>query len=314
MSPGNNAQELYSCSSIESSTFQSATDDSYSYGEGEDYSTTSESCQKETSSSSSQSFRGPNAVPTSTPRAIYPTYHYPPPSYAINYGYPPPMPYNYMPFNGYPQCGQPVAQIYGGPHISTQSVHGSNQSMCLGGSFGSATSAPQSNGESSSGNELTEEQKRDAEFIIGHKRKRRSAGNSDEYQKKSKFCMRDGCKKYAQGGTRYCVAHGGGKRCQVDGCSTGARGASKFCILHGGGKRCEKPGCVKSAIGSTSFCIRHGGGRRCQYDGCVKSAQGTLEFCVKHGHVKKCVTKDCQSYARTRSKYCTIHQRQYRVV
>lgn len=76
---------------------------------------------------------------------------------------------------------------------------------------------------------------------------------------KGKKCRFDNCGKYAQGGTRFCVSHGGGRRCESEGCTAAARAKTKFCTKHGGGKRCQQAACTKSAIGSTQFCVRHGG-------------------------------------------------------
>lgn len=126
-------------------------------------------------------------------------------------------------------------------------------------------------------------------------------------KRRIKYCKIDGCMKYAQGGTDFCVAHGGGRRCTYPGCSTGARGSTKFCILHGGGKRCHMKDCTKSAIGSTNFCIKHGGGRRCKFEGCKKAAQGATNFCVRHGGGRKCEMQNCSMNARARSRFCRAH-------
>eukprot|EP00510_Aplanochytrium_minuta_P007661 CAMPEP_0184031918 /NCGR_PEP_ID=MMETSP0955-20130417/2624_1 /TAXON_ID=627963 /ORGANISM="Aplanochytrium sp, Strain PBS07" /LENGTH=246 /DNA_ID=CAMNT_0026317805 /DNA_START=222 /DNA_END=963 /DNA_ORIENTATION=- len=56
----------------------------------------------------------------------------------------------------------------------------------------------------------------------------------------------------------------GRRVCLVDGCIRFAQGKTKRCISHGGGKRCGQSGCPKSAYGSTKFCIAHGGGERCE--------------------------------------------------
>ena len=53
------------------------------------------------------------------------------------------------------------------------------------------------------------------------------------------------------------------KRCTHAGCDKGAQGGTEFCITHGGGKRCTHAGCDKGAIGATGFCVTHGGGKRC---------------------------------------------------
>jgi hypothetical protein len=65
------------------------------------------------------------------------------------------------------------------------------------------------------------------------------------------------------GGTRHCIAHGGGKHCQEEGCTKSALGDTGHCVLHGGGRRCQKEGCLKAAqTGGTPHCQAHGGGRR----------------------------------------------------
>jgi hypothetical protein len=80
-------------------------------------------------------------------------------------------------------------------------------------------------------------------------------------------CQEADCSKLAaDGSTRHCKAHGGGKRCQHEGCSKSAvqGGGTLHCVAHGGGKRCQQAGCLKSALGDTEHCVAHGGGRRCQ--------------------------------------------------
>jgi hypothetical protein len=51
----------------------------------------------------------------------------------------------------------------------------------------------------------------------------------------SRRCAANDCNKCAQGGTGYCIAHGGGRRCTFPGCYKGARDKF-FCAGHGGGK------------------------------------------------------------------------------
>lgn len=116
----------------------------------------------------------------------------------------------------------------------------------------------------------------------------------------------DGCSKCAQGSTKFCIAHGGGRRCTFEGCTKGAR--DKFyCAAHGGGRRCATDGCTKSAVGGTNLCTFHGGGKKCQFEGCAKSAQSPTQFCVRHGGGKKCVIKGCQKVARGRTSLCASH-------
>jgi hypothetical protein len=79
----------------------------------------------------------------------------------------------------------------------------------------------------------------------------------------------------------------GGRRCTYVGCSTSAQGTTKFCIAHGGGRRCQfngAGGCTKSAIaGPNPLCRKHGGGPRCSNADCDKSARAGYDLCAKHG-------------------------------
>ena len=70
----------------------------------------------------------------------------------------------------------------------------------------------------------------------------------------SRKCHAQGCLKCAQGATKFCISHGGGKRCTYPNCDRGARDKF-FCAAHGGGKRCSIFGCDKSAV--SSLCILH---------------------------------------------------------
>ena len=63
----------------------------------------------------------------------------------------------------------------------------------------------------------------------------------------SRKCHAQGCSKCAQGATKFCISHGGGKRCTHPNCDRGARDKF-FCAAHGGGKRCSIGGCDKSAV------------------------------------------------------------------
>ncbi len=130
--------------------------------------------------------------------------------------------------------------------------------------------------------------------------------------------------------TRFCIAHGGGRRCTYLGCDKGARD-KYFCAAwvflclsnaiiqyissgfgsiyhfpnsHGGGKRCKLDGCHKSAVGGSLYCTGHGGGKRCSVLGCDKSAQSSTKFCVKHGGGKKCSFDGCKKVARGRTLFC----------
>lgn len=115
------------------------------------------------------------------------------------------------------------------------------------------------------------------------------------------------CTKRAQGNTRFCIAHGGGRRCTYPGCDRGARDKF-FCAGHGGGKRCFVPNCGKSAVGGSNMCTGHGGGKRCDHQsGCTKSAQAGTRFCVKHGGGRKCVVQGCEKVARGRTSHCAAH-------
>jgi hypothetical protein len=70
-----------------------------------------------------------------------------------------------------------------------------------------------------------------------------------------------GCNKCAQGSTKLCISHGGGRRCKVLGCLKGARDRN-FCANHGGGRRCHIESCAKSAVGGSDSCTLHGGGKK----------------------------------------------------
>ena len=108
----------------------------------------------------------------------------------------------------------------------------------------------------------------------------------------SRRCQWSGCSKCAQGATKFCIGHGGGKRCTFPNCHKGARDKF-FCAAHGGGKRCSTVGCDKSAVGGSTFCTAHGGGKRCSVPNCGKSSQSSTNFCVKHGGGKSCKVEGC---------------------
>ena len=122
----------------------------------------------------------------------------------------------------------------------------------------------------------------------------------------TKRCEESGCIKFPQGGTRFCIAHGGGRRCTFANCTKGARDRY-FCAAHGGGRRCSADGCAKAAVGGSERCATHGGGRKCQHDGCTKSAQSPTSFCVMHGGGRKCSKPGCSKVARGRTAFCAAH-------
>lgn len=122
----------------------------------------------------------------------------------------------------------------------------------------------------------------------------------------TKRCEELGCSKFPQGGTRFCIAHGGGRRCTFANCTKGARDRF-FCAAHGGGRRCSAEGCSKAAVGGSERCATHGGGRKCQHDGCIKSAQSPTSFCVMHGGGRKCSKPGCSKVARGRTAFCAAH-------
>ena len=126
----------------------------------------------------------------------------------------------------------------------------------------------------------------------------------------SKLCQwPDGCHRFAQGGTKLCISHGGGRICQSAGCNRSAQGSrSSFCISHGGGRRCLSPGCTTSARGARGFCVLHGGGVQCKRDGCHKTAQRPTDYCIAHGGGKRCQFPGCGSSLRGGyTVYCKNH-------
>ena len=92
-----------------------------------------------------------------------------------------------------------------------------------------------------------------------------------------------------QGATKYCKAHGGGRRCNEEGCSRASAGPTGKCGTHGGGRRCNEPGCGRPAsAGPVAKCGSHGGGKRCSEEGCERPAQGPTGRCGQHGGGRKC--------------------------
>jgi hypothetical protein len=134
-----------------------------------------------------------------------------------------------------------------------------------------------------------------------------SRGTSRPKVKYCRLCIEPGCTKNAQGATRKCIAHGGGRRCVVDGCTKSAQGTTPKCKAHGGGRRCVFPNCVKSARGLTSLCKAHGGGRRCGAEGCNNSAAGSTFRCITHGGGRKCIIEGCTKSAAGSTPKCKAH-------
>jgi len=120
-------------------------------------------------------------------------------------------------------------------------------------------------------------------------------------------CKVEDCKKYTQGKTEYCVAHGGGARCKVEDCKKSAIGKTEYCKAHGGGSRCKVEDCKKSAQGKTEYCAAHGGGARCKVEDCKKSAQGKTDYCKAHGGGARCKVEDCNKSAQGKTEYCAAH-------
>ena len=131
-------------------------------------------------------------------------------------------------------------------------------------------------------------------------------------KKPSKICKHpSGCSKYSQGGSKFCIAHGGGRKCTFPcqpPCRKAAQGNTSFCLAHHGGRRCEVAGCSRAARGNTARCCGHGGGARCKFPGCPRSAQRPSEFCCSHGG-RRCAVPGCGASLRRAggSKLCERH-------
>ena len=119
-------------------------------------------------------------------------------------------------------------------------------------------------------------------------------------------CAVDGCFKFPQSSTPYCIAHGGGRRCTYPNCTKAARD-KLLCAAHGGGKRCSIQGCTKAAVGGSANCSQHGGGKKCTFEGCSKAAQSPTTLCVMHGGGRRCSFKSCTKVARGKTNFCSAH-------
>mmetsp|Transcript_6095 Transcript_6095/g.7344 ORF Transcript_6095/g.7344 Transcript_6095/m.7344 type:complete len:451 (-) Transcript_6095:77-1429(-) len=148
-----------------------------------------------------------------------------------------------------------------------------------------------------SSQDLNVSEEYDSENTESRKRKRRQR----------RLCEETECNKFAQGGTLYCISHGGGRRCHIKGCSRSAHGTTSFCISHGGGIQCEVAGCQKSIQGNTKRCKGHGGGKRCRYRNCDKAAQDSTEYCKGHGGGRRCNFPMCVKSARGKTGFCVAH-------
>ena len=110
------------------------------------------------------------------------------------------------------------------------------------------------------------------------------AGAAGKGKSKPARCEFPGCPKgAADGPSRKCKAHGGGKRCEEPDCGKSARGSSGKCMAHGGGGRCKEEGCTKGSVDASGKCIAHGGGRRCDNEGCFKAARSGATKCGGEG-------------------------------
>ncbi|WVZ69628.1 hypothetical protein U9M48_018389, partial [Paspalum notatum var. saurae] len=116
--------------------------------------------------------------------------------------------------------------------------------------------------------------------------------------------------------TKFCKAHGGGKRYTFLGCTRGLKVTLHFVRVVAEASdalfrvvACAQRVCmvalsivlpmvvakdvlVMVALRGlraleprerTEYRVRHGGGKRCNFDGCTKSAQGSTDFCKAHG-------------------------------
>jgi hypothetical protein len=118
------------------------------------------------------------------------------------------------------------------------------------------------------------------------------------------------CLRFAQGSTKFCIRHSGGRQCETPGCQKSAQGVTHRCIACGGGRRCEYPNCEAAArgTGQKSFCSRHGGGARCALDPCSRGAQRPSDFCTRHGKAVTCALDDCDKIvAGGRGHFCKLH-------
>ena len=119
-------------------------------------------------------------------------------------------------------------------------------------------------------------------------------------------CAVEGCFKFPQSSTPFCIAHGGGRRCTYPNCTKAARD-KLLCAAHGGGKRCSVQGCTKAAVGGSANCSQHGGGKKCTFEGCSKAAQSPTTLCVMHGGGRRCSYKSCTKVARGKTNFCSAH-------
>ena len=211
------------------------------------------------------------------PEEGYPSERMPIGYYNGMYGYPPRGPYDPMMYPAGPHAGYPFRPPYPPDEYSTRGgmPPGYGPMVGYGGYYGRPTSDKDSSSESSTSSSEA------------------AAVKATPAKKQRRLCLVEGCTKFAQGVTRCCTKHGGGKRCTYPGCTKGAVGSTQNCVAHGGGKRCKAKDCTKSAIPMYDFCFAHGGGKRCAYTGCTKGARATTLYCIGHGGGKRCKIKNC---------------------
>ena len=107
--------------------------------------------------------------------------------------------------------------------------------------------------------------------IIGKTRARNFETDPVPKKKKSRrICAEAGCKKYAQGATKRCVRHGGGRRCQTPDCTKSAAGSTVSCRIYGN---------VKLSFSNSRFVLLMAGERDARRQA-VESRQYPQQTCV----------------------------------
>eukprot|EP00240_Pyramimonas_obovata_P014090 CAMPEP_0118955956 /NCGR_PEP_ID=MMETSP1169-20130426/60798_1 /TAXON_ID=36882 /ORGANISM="Pyramimonas obovata, Strain CCMP722" /LENGTH=189 /DNA_ID=CAMNT_0006903891 /DNA_START=224 /DNA_END=793 /DNA_ORIENTATION=+ len=77
----------------------------------------------------------------------------------------------------------------------------------------------------------------------------------------------------------------GERKCQHGNCTKfAANGGTLFCLAHGGGHRCQHEGCDGPAIShGTPFCKSHAARHTCMAHGCTNIPEGYAINCAYHG-------------------------------
>eukprot|EP00959_Pyramimonas_sp_CCMP1952_P110046 2302354-Pyramimonas_sp.AAC.2 len=77
----------------------------------------------------------------------------------------------------------------------------------------------------------------------------------------------------------------GERKCQFGNCKLlAANGGTLFCLAHGGGHRCQHEGCDGPAIShGTPFCKNHAARHTCMAPGCTRIPEGYAINCAYHG-------------------------------